>query len=91
MVAFWPWAQQNPLVNPFLALTAQGQIDYQDVVLYRGISYPGIDLPVDYVPGSFLVTMPEVVLLILAAGLVLPASGAGCVRRRLRREKRVGA
>jgi hypothetical protein len=71
MLAFWPWAQQNLLSNPLLALGAQEQFDYQSTVLYRGVDFNGQSLPVDYVPGTFLVTTPEVILVLLAAGLVL--------------------
>ena len=73
MVAFWPWAMQDPLINPFLALTAQQNIDYQGVVLFGGASYPGDGLPWNYVPGYFLVTIPEIILLLLAVGILLGA------------------
>ncbi len=71
MVAFWPWALQNPLVNPLLALTAQQNIDYQGVVLFHGAVYPGDQLPWNYIPGYFLATLPEIILIMLAGGLVL--------------------
>jgi hypothetical protein len=70
MLAFWPWAQQNPLANPLKALGAQEQFDYQDTVLYRGINFSGQALPPDYVPGTFLVTTPELTLLLLGVGVV---------------------
>jgi len=71
MVAFWPWALQNPLVNPAKALVAQQHFDYEEQTLFEGQSYGPGQLPPDYIPKFILITMPEVNLLLLAAGLVL--------------------
>ena len=76
--AFWPWAQQQPIVRPFQALEALTHLDWGGDVLYRGRTYAGGAVPWDYPLYYLVITTPPVVLAGAVLSVVL-ASG-----RRLR-------
>lgn len=68
MLAFWPWAQQDPLRNPFIALGQFSQFDFPFRVLYRGQEVLATELPLDYLFTYMAITLPEILLILLAAG-----------------------
>jgi hypothetical protein len=58
MLACWPWAQLDPLRNPFRALRTFS--DFQgSPVLFEGQGVASTDLPRRYVPKLFALTLPE--------------------------------
>lgn len=92
MLAFWPWAQQNPLVNPILALERVTHFPWPGRVLLAGTWHSARSLPWTYAPHFFLVTLPEAILALLAVGIGLglvsaarrrpfAAGGSGSERR----------
>ncbi|HEX2116465.1 MAG TPA: glycosyltransferase family 39 protein [Alphaproteobacteria bacterium] len=80
MLACWPWAQQDPLRNPFNALRLFSHIKWDINVLYEGRLVNSLSLPADFLPVSIAVQLPEIVLILLL--LAIPVSfGALMVRR----------
>jgi hypothetical protein len=71
MLTFWPWAQSNPILNPFRALSGIPFGDGPLVVLYRGQFLPTNRLPLDYIFGYFAVQLPEIVLVLLLIGFAM--------------------
>jgi hypothetical protein len=80
MLAFWPWAQQDPLVNPFRALERVTHFPWPGRVLLAGTWHSARSLPWTYAPHFFLVTLPEAILALLGVGVVLGLVSA--VKRR---------
>ncbi len=74
MLAAWPWAQQDPLLHPFKALTTFSNNPWNLDTLFEGRLVNSLHLPADYLPVYFLVRTPELLLLLLAAALVLVGS-----------------
>ena len=70
MLAAWPWAQLDPLWRPIAALIQFGHHDFPYKTLFDGTYYPAPDLPRSYLPVFFLIQLPELVVLLLAAGAV---------------------
>jgi hypothetical protein len=68
MLIFWPWAQQDPLRNPFIALREISQFGFPHLVLYRGQGVMATDLPPDYLFTYIAISLPELMLLLLATG-----------------------
>ena len=70
LVAFWPWAQQNPLVNPAKSLSMIAQFHRSYPVLYRGQYLMSDALPWHYLPWYLCITTPLATLALFFAGLV---------------------
>jgi hypothetical protein len=70
MLAAWPWAQPDPLWRPIAALIQFGHHDFPYNTLFDGTYYPAPDLPRSYLPVFFLIQLPELTVLLLAAGVV---------------------
>jgi hypothetical protein len=80
MLACWPWAQQDPLRNPFNALRLFSHIKWDINILFEGRLVNSLHLPAEFLPVSIAVQMPEIVLILLL--LAIPVSlGALLVRR----------
>lgn len=82
---FWPWAQVNPLVRPFVALSQSSHFPWHGNVLFDGREVATDALPWSYLPLWIVITTPPVVL----SGL-LWAAGATVVARSRERLWRVG-
>jgi hypothetical protein len=79
MLVFWPWAQRVPLLRPFLALHEFTQFGWWGTVLFDGEFIRSTELPRSYITHYLLITSPELVLLLLAVGLLV---GMGWLARR---------
>lgn len=66
LAVFWPWAVQDPL-NPWLAVTHFSRYDIDIDSLFNGRLVPATNLPAFYLLGYLAVTLPEAVLVGLAA------------------------
>ncbi|MBI4797680.1 MAG: glycosyltransferase [Desulfarculus sp.] len=73
MLLAWPWAQQDPLYNPYVALLAFSKFRHNHLQLFDGLYYCSLSLPPSYIPKYLLYTLPEVFIAALAA---LAALGA---------------
>ncbi|MBI3707103.1 MAG: glycosyltransferase family 39 protein, partial [Proteobacteria bacterium] len=69
MLLCWPWAQQHPLGNPIAALRLFSHIDWDLKVLFEGRLVDSMHLPATYLPVYFAVTLPELILVLLAAAV----------------------
>ncbi|MGK2961467.1 MAG: ArnT family glycosyltransferase [Gemmatimonadaceae bacterium] len=75
MLVWWPYAQLNPLLNPLRAFRrAANFTDFPADVLYGGRYIPSSALPLDYIPGSFLITLPEYYAIALIGGCLALAA-----------------
>lgn len=76
MTLLWPWAQQNPLLNPFKALHFITAFPQRSPVLFEGAVIFSDHLPRRYLPELLLLTMPVVsaLLAVFGAGLVFADS-----------------
>jgi hypothetical protein len=74
---FWPWAQQNPLVRPIVALSQSSHFPWRGNVLFNGREVATDALPWSYLPLWIIVTTPPVVLggLLWAAGATFAVRG----------------
>jgi len=80
MLAFWPWAQVEPVSRPLEALEGFSHFPLQFSFPFAGKTLVTTDLPWWYVPVAFGVKLPEVTL----AGLVIAAFiGVRALRRPL--------
>ena len=75
MLAFWPWAQQDPIGNPLHALEFFSHQQFPFYTLFDGGFYPAFDLPWAYLPTYIALALPELVLVLLLAAAVLAALG----------------
>ncbi len=66
-VLFWPFALQDPLNNPFVALDTFSNLDISLAQIWEGTKIASAELPWYYVPKAILITSPYVFLL----GLIL--------------------
>jgi hypothetical protein len=76
MVAFWPWALENPLTIPIRALTEMSHFPWRGNVLFNGKLVPGLSVPLSYAPVYFFVKVPIAVwicILLFIVGMVLTA------------------
>lgn len=71
MLICWPWAQQNPIMNPLRALGEFSNFPQDVEVLLDGTTYRSTQLPWYYVPLYFGVQLPEFLLALLAVSLVV--------------------
>ena len=58
MVAFWPWAQLDPLRNPVRAFQTFSSFWPEATVFFAGRELAAADVPRDYVPRAFALTLP---------------------------------
>ncbi len=72
MLAFWPWAQINPLVHPWKALRVFSGFPTVSPVFFEGRFVEASEFPWYYAPKWLLITLPEFLLI----GLVLGAIAA---------------
>ena len=77
MLLGWPWAQQNPLLNPYLALTEFSHHVYPWKTLFAGGYYEADQLPWTYLPLHLLLKAPELVAAMFAAALALAVYSLG--------------
>lgn len=70
MLVCWPWAQQNPILNPLRALGEFSNFPQNVEVLLDGVIYMSTELPWFYVPQYFVVQLPEILLLFLGLGFI---------------------
>jgi hypothetical protein len=68
MLAWWPWAQTKPLVNPFKALAETAHFSSTVRVFHEGRYLDATDLPRSYLPTWFAISLPEFYF-VLFAGL----------------------
>jgi hypothetical protein len=94
MLVFWPWAQRNPIGNPLRALAFFSHETFPFNTLFDGRFVPASDLPWEYLPTYILLALPELILVLLFASVVLAAIGLArtAIGRRLgqRRETVLG-
>jgi hypothetical protein len=70
MLAFWPWGQVNPIVNPLLGMRRAARFAFTGPTLFFGQQVPARPAPVAYVPTWFALQLPETYLVAAAAGLL---------------------
>jgi hypothetical protein len=70
MLICWPWAQQNPILNPLRALSEFSNFPQDVEVQLDGVTYMSTQLPWYYVPLYFGVQLPEFLLVLIAASIV---------------------
>lgn len=71
MLAGWPWAQQDPLLHPYLALTEFSHHTYPWKTLFAGGYYDADQLPWIYLPTHLLLKVPELVGALFFGALAL--------------------
>src|SRR6266700_2503594 len=82
MLAFWPWAQHNPIGNALGALASFSHETFPFNTLFDGRFVPASDLPWQYLPTHILLALPELILVLLIAAPVLGVLAAiGMTRR----------
>ena len=72
MLVFWPYAQRHPLTWPFQTLwsfTHANEIA-PIMVPFKGKIINGSNLPWEYVPWHLFINLPEIILVLLAGGMV---------------------
>lgn len=77
MLLGWPWAQQDPLVNPYMALTEFSHHTYPWKTLFAGGYYEADQLPWIYLPTHLLLKAPELVAAMFTVALALALHGFG--------------
>jgi Dolichyl-phosphate-mannose-protein mannosyltransferase len=86
MVAFWPYAQLNPIVNPFRAFVENTRFEFHGNITFNGRYIMSDHVPWTYLPVWFGVTLPEFYGIGLVAGviaaLVFLVRARGTERRR---------
>ncbi|MDE1900337.1 MAG: glycosyltransferase family 39 protein [Alphaproteobacteria bacterium] len=70
MLICWPWAQQDPIMNPLRALHEFSNFPQIVDVLLDGTTYSSVKLPWFYVPLYFSVQLPEILLFLLAVSVL---------------------
>lgn len=74
LLLFWPWAQVNPLIRPFQALVHFSKFPYDIRTYFDGEFIRSTEIPWYYAPKWFLLTLPEFLLVALAAGAAFTAA-----------------
>lgn len=69
MVATWPWAHANLIMNPIRAIGAASSFSFVTPVVYGGETVPSDSLPRIYLLKFLLMTTPPAVLLVACVGL----------------------
>jgi hypothetical protein len=75
MLLAWPWGQQSPIGNPLHALAFFSHQQFPYSTLFDGRFVSAADLPWDYLPTYIVLALPELVLALLIAAVVLAATG----------------
>jgi hypothetical protein len=70
MLAFWPWAQVNPILNPLLGIRRAARFSFTGPTLFFGQQVPARPAPLAYVPTWFALQLPETYFVAVAAGLL---------------------
>ncbi|MET0385135.1 MAG: hypothetical protein ABW321_04210 [Polyangiales bacterium] len=70
MIATWPWAQLAPLTRPLIAASEAAHFPWIGPTLFQGKTIFTDALPLSYLPVWFSVTVPELHMLALGAGLL---------------------
>jgi dolichyl-phosphate-mannose-protein mannosyltransferase len=67
MLLFWPWAQTDPIENPFRAFVffSHQSFPFGRDELFEGRVIPTSDLPWTYLPIHIILTLPELVLVLI--------------------------
>jgi hypothetical protein len=73
MILPWPASHRVPFTMPFQALSGFTTHPFHAPSLFRGQHVPVDPAPWNYLPGYFLVELPDVLLLILAIGALILA------------------
>ena len=81
--AFWPWAQEQPLMRPFEAFFLASGFSWGNPSLFMGEAISGTAVPWYYLPTWIGITIPAVVLVGLAFAVVRLASAQRQARARL--------
>ena len=76
MIAFWPWAHENPILNPLIAMRIASRFPAIYPVLFEGRQILSNQLPVRYLIEMLAITTPIATLLFALIGI-------GRVARRL--------
>lgn len=76
MVAFWPWAQESPILNPLRALFQTVGFASNYPLLFEGQIVWSHDLPRRYLVEMLAITMPVAILLMALAGVAIAARSA---------------
>jgi hypothetical protein len=71
MLIFWPFAQVNPIVNPFRALGSTVTFAWDSPLFYMGELINSGKIPWHYLPTWFSITLPEYYFVILPLGLLM--------------------
>lgn len=71
MLFCWPWAQENPFLNPIKAVTTFSDFPQDVEVLINSTIYRSTELPWFYLPVYFYVQLPVLQLFLIVAGLFL--------------------
>src|SRR5579884_1156632 len=79
MLAFWPYAQLDPLHNPLRALAFFSHQSFPYQTLFDGRFVPAWDLPWTYLPTYILLALPELILVLL---FVAPVVAVAALARR---------
>ena len=69
MIVFWPWAHENPLVNPIVAMREALRFHYVYPVLFEGLTYNSNSLPWYYLAKTLVITTPIPILCLAVVGL----------------------
>jgi branched-subunit amino acid transport protein len=86
MLMCWPWAQTDPLVNPWGALAHFSHFYYSLSTLFAGRLVPASDVPWAYLPTYIAFNLPELVLVLLLCAPVVAVVGLWRRRFRIGRE-----
>lgn len=78
MLAFWPWAQQNPILHPLNAFQEATAFSHTKQVLFAGELWSSKELPRSYLAHYLAITIPEPLLVLGIVGLLM------MLRRQLR-------
>jgi len=70
MIGFWPYAHQNPIVNPVRSLLASSSFDVTYPVLFNGKPYSSDQLPRYYMVWFLLISTPLNAVFLITAGFV---------------------
>src|SRR5437867_9226853 len=71
MVALWPWAHENMVLNPLRAVSVAASFIQTYPVLFEGKMFASNELPRYYVIKYLWITTPPAVILFAVAGMTL--------------------
>jgi hypothetical protein len=81
MLVAWPWAQLGPLQRPLVAMRSLTHFGHHErSIPFRGQSISSGDVPWDYIPTYLTIKLPEIVVILVLAGVIL--LGVAIWRRR---------